>query len=230
MSLSSVCTVRLLKEYQSLLVAPIEGISVRLAEEHVSTLLADLCGPEGTPFEGGNFVIRLQFGPDFPSSPPKAMFLTRIFHPNVSKTGEICVNALKKDWKASHGVRHILLVIRCLLIVPNPESALNEDAGKLLLENYDDYAKRAALMTKIHAKTKGNENQEKEKEKEENSRVASDELNNQENGINMENAKQNEKNNEGNKSAVQTIVQAPAAASGIQSSSAATKKKPLKRL
>ena len=25
-------------------------------------------------------------------------FLTKIFHPNVSEKGEICVNTLKKDW------------------------------------------------------------------------------------------------------------------------------------
>jgi hypothetical protein len=29
-------------------------------------------------------------------------------------------------------------VIRCLLIYPNPESALDEEAGKLLLEAYED--------------------------------------------------------------------------------------------
>jgi ubiquitin-conjugating enzyme E2 S len=37
------------------------------------------------------------------------------------------------------------------LIVPNPESALNEEAGRLLLEEYDTYAKHAHLMTTIHA-------------------------------------------------------------------------------
>lgn len=41
--------------------------------------------------------------------------------------------------------------IKCLLIVPNAESALNEEAGKLLLEHYDDYSQRAAMMTEIHA-------------------------------------------------------------------------------
>lgn len=40
---------------------------------------------------------------------------------------------------------------RCLLIEPFPESALNEEAGKLLLENYEEYAKHAKLMTSIHA-------------------------------------------------------------------------------
>lgn len=41
--------------------------------------------------------------------------------------------------------------IKCLLIDPNPESALNEEAGKLLLEAYDEYAKHARLWTTIHA-------------------------------------------------------------------------------
>ena len=43
--------------------------------------------------------------------------------------------------------------IKCLLIVPNPESALNEEAGKLLLEQYEDYSLRAKMMTDIHAKS-----------------------------------------------------------------------------
>lgn len=42
--------------------------------------------------------------------------------------------------------------IKCLLIVPNPESALNAEAGKLLLEQYEDYSTRAKLYTEIHAK------------------------------------------------------------------------------
>lgn len=86
------------------------------------------------------------------------------------------MNTLKKDWKPNLGLKHILLVcasslkiflqvqrefenvddffrqtIKCLLIVPNAESALNEEAGKLLLENYEEYYKRASMMTEIHA-------------------------------------------------------------------------------
>jgi ubiquitin-conjugating enzyme E2 S len=44
-----------------------------------------------------------------------------------------------------------------LLIVPNPESALNEEAGKLLLEHYEDYFQRAKMMTEIHAKISQNQ-------------------------------------------------------------------------
>lgn len=63
------------------------------------------------------------------------------------------MNTLKKDWKPDLGLKHILLTIKCLLIVPNPESALNEEAGKLLLEHYDDYCRRAKMMTDIHARS-----------------------------------------------------------------------------
>ena len=112
----------------------------------------------GTPYESGSFQVRLTLGKEFPSVPPKAYFCTKIFHPNVSREGEICVNTLKKDWKPDLGLKHVLLTIKCLLIVPNPESALNEEAGKLLLEKYDDYCRRARMMTEIHAlkRTDGN--------------------------------------------------------------------------
>ena len=54
--------------------------------------------------------MKLVLGKRFPSEPPKAYFLTKIFHPNVAANGEICVNTLKKDWKAELGLKHILLV------------------------------------------------------------------------------------------------------------------------
>merc|ERR1711997_1319661 len=113
---------------------------------------AILEGPEDTPYFGGRFRVKLSIVKDFPASPPLGFFLTKIFHPNVSSRGEICVNTLKKDWKSDLGLKHVLLTIKCLLIVPNPESALNEEAGKLLLERYDDYCARARLYTEIHAK------------------------------------------------------------------------------
>lgn len=64
----------------------------------------------GTPYAGGFFRVKVVLGKDFPQTPPKAFFLTKIFHPNVAPNGEICVNTLKKDWKPDLGIKHILLV------------------------------------------------------------------------------------------------------------------------
>lgn len=67
-------------------------------------------------------------------------------------SGAICVNTLKKDWTATTTFAHVLSVIRCLLIVPFPESSLNDEAGKLFMESYDEYSKRAVLMADVHGR------------------------------------------------------------------------------
>eukprot|EP01115_Flamella_aegyptia_P002441 TRINITY_DN136501_c0_g1_i1.p1 TRINITY_DN136501_c0_g1~~TRINITY_DN136501_c0_g1_i1.p1 ORF type:complete len:217 (+),score=54.03 TRINITY_DN136501_c0_g1_i1:36-686(+) len=143
---------KIMSEMMDLTQNPPEDIKVIFNDEDISDIQAILNGPAGTPYEGGQFKVRLRLGNEFPKVPPKGYFLTKIFHPNVSASGDICVNTLKKDWKEDLGIKHILLTIKCLLIVPNPESALNEEAGRLLLEQYDDYARKAKLMTSIHAK------------------------------------------------------------------------------
>lgn len=68
-------------------------------------LKAELEGPTGTPFESGIFRLKLVIPSDFPQTPPKGYFVTKIFHPNVSSAGEICVNVLKKDWSPDVGIR-----------------------------------------------------------------------------------------------------------------------------
>uniref|UniRef100_A0A2P2J7T4 E2 ubiquitin-conjugating enzyme n=1 Tax=Rhizophora mucronata TaxID=61149 RepID=A0A2P2J7T4_RHIMU len=145
---------QLAKELKNLDESPPEGIKVGVNDDDFSTIFADVEGPAGTPYENGVFRMKLLLSCDFPHSPPKGYFLTKIFHPNIATNGEICVNTLKKDWNPSLGLRHVLIVVRCLLIEPFPESALNEHAGKMLLENYEEYARHARLYTGIYAKAK----------------------------------------------------------------------------
>lgn len=106
---------------------------------------------EETPFFGGKFRMKLVLAEDFPASPPRGFFLTKIYHPNVALNGDICVNTLKRDWSAEVTLKHVLQVIRCLLIVPFPESSLNDEAGKLFMDSYDEFARRARIMTQVHA-------------------------------------------------------------------------------
>jgi ubiquitin-conjugating enzyme E2 S len=143
-----------MRELKELRTSPPEGIRVQLSEESVLDLIGIVEGPEGTPYQGGYFRVKFEFTEEFPAAPPKCRFTTKIFHPNVSSAGEICVSTLKKDWKPSYGIGHILVTIKCLLIYPNPDSALDEEAGKLLQENYESYCERAKLITSVHATPK----------------------------------------------------------------------------
>lgn len=96
--------------------------------------------PAGTPYAGGLFRVRLVLSKDFPSSPPKGYFVTKIFHPNVARNGEICVNTLKKDWKSDLGLKHILLVsvfeIKSIKLAVNPEPFFKKKKIVVLLLSY----------------------------------------------------------------------------------------------
>jgi ubiquitin-protein ligase len=123
----------------------IDGVRVIMNDENTTDIQCDITSPRGTPYESGVFIMKLALGADFPTAPPKAYF----------EEDDICVNTLKKDWSPNLGIKHIITVIRCLLIDPNPESVLNEEAGRLLLDKYEDFAQHAKLMTEIHAKSMG---------------------------------------------------------------------------
>jgi len=134
----------------------LEGVHLLNNDEDPLDIQALIVGPTQTPYEGGTYRVKICIGADFPMQPPKAIVLTRIFHPNISPTGEVCVNTLKRDWDPqAWSISHILQVIRCLLIVPFPESALNEEAGRLFMESYADYAAHAAMINRVHAATAG---------------------------------------------------------------------------
>lgn len=111
-----------------------------------------LVGPEGTPYTQGLWYLFLDIPLEYPQSPPTATFKTRIFHPNVAEeTGAVCLETLKRDWDPKLTLKDILITISCLLIHPNPDSALNQKAGALIQDDYEAFARQARLMTKIHA-------------------------------------------------------------------------------
>ncbi|KAL4790256.1 ubiquitin-conjugating enzyme/RWD-like protein [Aspergillus venezuelensis] len=123
-----------------------------VTSDDITQLLVLLAGPQGTPYSQGLWRLHLKLPEDYPKSPPKATFKTRIWHPNVEESsGAVCVDTLKRDWKSSLTLRDVLVTISCLLIYPNPDSALNSTAGALLQENYAAFARQAKLMTSIHA-------------------------------------------------------------------------------
>uniref|UniRef100_K3WZA4 E2 ubiquitin-conjugating enzyme n=1 Tax=Globisporangium ultimum (strain ATCC 200006 / CBS 805.95 / DAOM BR144) TaxID=431595 RepID=K3WZA4_GLOUD len=143
---------RVAREIRQLVVTPLDGIRyLPQDDEQLTEIRAEIQGPENTPYEGGFFRIKLVLSDGFPQTPPRGVFLTKIFHPNIATNGDVCVNTLKKDWSPQLGIAHVLQVIRCLLIVPFPESSLNDEAGRLFMESYEEYARRARIWTNIHA-------------------------------------------------------------------------------
>ena len=46
-------------------------------------------GPGETVFEGGVYSAKMTFPPTYPNEPPKMIFTSPIFHPNIYPNGEV---------------------------------------------------------------------------------------------------------------------------------------------
>ena len=151
------------KQQQGLLKKSPDCVQPVINNDDPLDIQADIIGPKDTPYEGGVFRVKLFIPENFPQNAPKGFFLTKIFHPNVSEKGEICVNTLKRDWNPSKwSLYNVFEVIKCLMIVPFPQSSLNEEAGKIFMENYKEYFSIAKMLTEIHAKPADNKREPQE--------------------------------------------------------------------
>ncbi len=106
---------------------------------------AMLMGPADTPYDGGVFNVDLVFPAEYPFKPPKVKFLTKIYHPNIKKTGEICADLLNENWGPTLNTRYVLEALKQMLTEPNPDNALEPDAAALFKDNkkkYDETAKK----------------------------------------------------------------------------------------
>ncbi|XP_010633280.1 ubiquitin-conjugating enzyme E2 R1 isoform X2 [Fukomys damarensis] len=85
----------LLLELKGLQEEPVEGFRVALVDEgDLYNWEVAIFGPPNTYYEGGYFKARLKFPIDYPYSPPAFRFLTKMWHPNIYETGDVCISIL----------------------------------------------------------------------------------------------------------------------------------------
>ena len=88
---------RLRKELQEIRKNPEEDILLMPLEDTVTTWSAFIQGPLDSPFENGVYELAIETTPLYPMEPPKIVFVTKVFHPNVYfKDGSICLDILKR--------------------------------------------------------------------------------------------------------------------------------------
>lgn len=123
-------------------------------EDNLQFWYCTLDGPAETPFEEGRFDLTMDFPANYPYKPPRVRFQTKIYHPNINKTGDICLDILKDQWSPALTIDKVLLSISSLLHQPNPDDPLVPEIANLYLNDYASYAANAREWTRKYAKKK----------------------------------------------------------------------------
>lgn len=79
---------RLMRDLRDLTQNPVEGINAApVNPDNIFEWNAILDGPEESLFEDASFILTLKFPQDYPNHPPDVKFVTKVFHPNICKSG-----------------------------------------------------------------------------------------------------------------------------------------------
>lgn len=157
---------------------PIEGVRIELQDEaNMFDWDVGVFGPPKTLYEGGYFKAKIGFPNDYPYSPPTFRFLTKMWHPNIYESGDVCISILhppvddpqsgelpQERWNPTQTVRTILLSVISMLNEPNTFSPANVDASIMFRKfqtskgkekEYETIISKQVAQSKIDAEKDG---------------------------------------------------------------------------
>ena len=96
-------------------------------------------------------VLSVTVPPQYPSLPPNIEFETKIYHPNITESGIICLESLKSEWKPIYTLKNAIDFIYFLLENPDWDSPLVPSISEQHKKDPKEFEKTAREWTMKYA-------------------------------------------------------------------------------
>ncbi|KAL4609110.1 NEDD8-conjugating enzyme UBE2F isoform X1 [Arapaima gigas] len=118
----------------------------------------DVCPDEGY-YQSGKFRFEIDVPEAYNMVPPKVKCLTRIWHPNIAETGEICLSLLREHsidgtgWAPTRTLKDVVWGLNSLFTdLLNFDDPLNIDAAEHHLRDKEDFRSKVQDFIKNYAR------------------------------------------------------------------------------
>ena len=138
------------------------GVGATPINDNILHLTGSLKGPDGTPYDGGTFLVDIVIPQQYPFEPPKMKFTTPVWHPNIHEDGKVCISILhapgedatgyeksEERWSPVQSIEKVLISVLSMLAEPNDESPANVDAAKMWRDDRAMFHKKCLDNVKI---------------------------------------------------------------------------------
>lgn len=143
---------RLSRELSDIVAAKSKILSNVEASDETLFQWTGLLVPEKPPYNKGAFRIEISFPEQYPFMPPKILFKTKIYHPNVDEKGEVCLSIITADnWKPTTRAEQVIQSLIDIVHTPQPEHPLRSDLAEEFVKDHKKFMKTAEEFTKKNA-------------------------------------------------------------------------------
>jgi ubiquitin-protein ligase len=87
----------------------------------------------------------------YPIRPPSVRFATRVFHPNVSRHGDIGLDCIQHNWSLALTIAKVLISVQSLLTDPYCRIAMEKDVAEMYVNDRQRFESIARSWTSKYA-------------------------------------------------------------------------------
>ena len=128
--------------------------TVELINDNLYHWKINIVGPKDTPYEDGNFILKVNFSDDYLFTKPIFFFVNKIYHLNISQVDGKISPSIFKNWNITSQMINVFSEIYDLFYNQDPNKSYDSIMAKEYETDREEFNRKAKEWTKKYASKK----------------------------------------------------------------------------